>query len=108
MPPRRAVGSAHSVRYREFLRLLKGARRRATLTQIQVARALGRPQSFVAKCESGERRIDIIELEEFARLYRCSVGSFLPRARDPLLRASRRGSPRGTDGRSRRRRPRDA
>lgn len=79
MPPRRSVGSAYSSRYREFLRLLKAARRRAGLTQVQVARALGRPQSFVAKCEAGERRMDIIELEEFARLYRCPLTSLVPR-----------------------------
>jgi ribosome-binding protein aMBF1 (putative translation factor) len=59
MPPRRSVGSAYGSRYREFLRLLRAARRRAGLTQIDVARALNRPQSFVAKCESGERRIAV-------------------------------------------------
>jgi hypothetical protein len=48
------------------------------LTQVQVAHALDRPQSFVAKCESGERRVDVIELDQFARLYRRSVQSFLP------------------------------
>src|SRR5262245_46409156 len=42
----------------------------AALTQAQVASALQRPQSFVSKCEFGERRIDVIELDEFARLYR--------------------------------------
>ncbi|WP_367226841.1 helix-turn-helix domain-containing protein [Mesorhizobium sp.] len=37
------------------LRKVKG------LTQTQVAEMLGRPQSFVAKYEGGERRLDIIE-----------------------------------------------
>ena len=79
MPPRRSVGSAYGSRYREFLHLLRAARRRAGLTQIDVARALNRPQSFVAKCESGERRMDIIELDEFARLYACPIAVFIPR-----------------------------
>jgi transcriptional regulator with XRE-family HTH domain len=48
-------------------------------TQAEVAKTLGRPQSFVAKCESGERRVDVIELEEFARLYGRSVLFFLPK-----------------------------
>lgn len=47
------------------------------LTQAQVARAVGRPQSFVSKCESGERRIDAVELLEFADIYDRSVGYFV-------------------------------
>jgi len=47
------------------------------MTQIDVAKALRRPQSFVSKCESGERRVDVIELEDFARLYRKAVSFFL-------------------------------
>lgn len=43
------------------------------MTQADVASALGRPQSFVSKCESGERRIDVIELMEFCAVYRVSV-----------------------------------
>lgn len=76
--PRRAVGSTHSPRYRQFLRRLRAARADAGLTQAQVAAELGRPQSFVAKCESGERRVDVIELESFARLYGVGLTYFLP------------------------------
>jgi hypothetical protein len=36
---------------------------------MEVAGRLGRPQSFVSKCESGERRVDVVELVEFSRLY---------------------------------------
>ncbi len=66
---RRAVGSVHSARYKRFLKLLKQARLAAGLTQARAAVALGRHQSFVSKCESGERRVDVIELDEFAKLY---------------------------------------
>ena len=69
--------SLHSPRYRRFLKRLMQARRQAGLTQVEVARALRRPQSFVSKCESGERRVDVIELEDFARLYRKGVSFFL-------------------------------
>jgi len=50
---------SHSSRYRRFLKLLKRRGFAAGMTQVQVAAALGRPQSFVAKCESGERRVDL-------------------------------------------------
>lgn len=41
--------------------LLVAARRKAELTQVDVAKRLGKPQSFVAKYEGGERRLDVIE-----------------------------------------------
>jgi transcriptional regulator with XRE-family HTH domain len=42
------------------------ARKRAGLTQRDVANLLERPQSFVSKYESGERRLDVIEFIEVA------------------------------------------
>lgn len=69
--------SRHSARYRPFLKHLRQTRQQAGLTQIEVARGLRRPQSFVSKCESGERRVDVVELEEFARLYRKTLSFFL-------------------------------
>ncbi|GLS17286.1 transcriptional regulator [Labrys miyagiensis] len=42
--------------------MLREARRAAGKTQAELADALGRPQSFVAKYEVGERRLDVVEL----------------------------------------------
>lgn len=39
---------------------------------------LGKPQSYVTKCETGERRVDIVELADFARVYEKSLDYFLP------------------------------
>jgi len=50
-----------------FLDLLLTARRRAQLTQQQLADLLGKPQSFVAKYEGGERRLDVIEFLHLAQ-----------------------------------------
>ena len=72
--------SRHSARYKQFLSRLREARVQAGLTQADVARAFRRPQSFVSKCESGERRIDVIELEDFARLYQKAIRFFLSEA----------------------------
>ena len=61
-----------------MLKRLREARLAAGMTQVEVAKALGRPQSFVTKCELGERRIDPIELQTFAALYRKRLSYFLP------------------------------
>lgn len=59
--------SLHSPDHRAFCGLLVAARQKARLTQYAVAKRLGRPQSFVAKIEGGERRLDVIEFIKFAR-----------------------------------------
>src|SRR4030067_209586 len=68
----------YSDRYQIFLEKLRQARLEAGLTQLEVAQRLGKPQSYISKCESGERRVDFIELLEFARLYRKSPDFFIP------------------------------
>ncbi len=77
------MSTVHSARYKEFLKRLRAARVDAGLTQIDVARALRKPQSYVSKCESGERRVDVIELERFAGVYNTPLSYFLPRRRNP-------------------------
>ena len=75
----------HSTAYRYLLDRLRTARMEAGLTQVQVASALERPQSFMSKLESGERRLDPIELNELAAIYGKEVEYFLPAARlNPL------------------------
>ncbi len=66
-----------SAAYRLFLTRLREARRAAGLTQAEVAARLRRPQSFVSKCESGERRVDVVELQEFAQLYKKDLTFFI-------------------------------
>jgi DNA-binding XRE family transcriptional regulator len=72
--------SVHSPAYRYFVERLREARKRAGLTQVDAAKALGRRQTYISKCESGERRVDIVELGEFASLYRRPLSFFLPRS----------------------------
>jgi transcriptional regulator with XRE-family HTH domain len=55
------VASLHTPKYKFFRSILVKAREVACLTQIEVATKLGKPQSFVAKYEGGERRLDIVE-----------------------------------------------
>jgi len=53
---------------------LRNARVHAGLRQLDVAQKLGKPQSYVAKVESGERRIDLIEVLDL-----CQVVSLDPK-----------------------------
>ncbi len=69
--------SRHMQRYLEIGRRLRMAREAAGLSQKMAARHLGRPQSYVSRCETGKRRLDIVELEAFCQLYDKSVEFFL-------------------------------
>lgn len=60
MPP-----PPHRQRYEKFLAQLRAARIRAGLTQSELAKKLGNTQTFVSKCERGERRLDVIDLIDF-------------------------------------------
>ena len=69
--------SVHSKEYQELLAKLRKARKAAKLTQVEVARRLRKPQSFVSKFESGERRLDAVELKAIAKLYGKPASHFL-------------------------------
>ncbi|HET9393594.1 MAG TPA: helix-turn-helix transcriptional regulator [Candidatus Rubrimentiphilum sp.] len=56
--------SIYSPRYAVLRALLVREREKRGFTQGEVARQMGRPQSFISKVESGERRLDVIELFE--------------------------------------------
>ena len=69
--------SRFSKKYTALLRVLRDARKEAGLTQKEVARKFGAHASFVSKCESGERRIDVIEFSSFCKLYGVTVTELL-------------------------------
>jgi transcriptional regulator with XRE-family HTH domain len=56
----------HSERDRQFRELLKARRKAAGLTQTVVAQRLGKPPSYVAKYEGGDRRLDVLEFMDVA------------------------------------------
>ncbi len=58
--------STHNSDYQLLLTVLKAARKRVSMSQVDLAARLGNTQTFVSKCERGERRIDAVELVEFA------------------------------------------
>ena len=60
-----------------LLALLRKVRLDAGMRQADLAKSLGRPQSFVSKYESGERRLDLLELEEVCRRLGVSLIRFV-------------------------------
>lgn len=73
-----STSALHSRKYRDFLARLRAAREAAGLTQVEVAKKLKKPQSWVSKSETGERRVDAVELCEIAKVLGANVWSFLP------------------------------
>ena len=58
----------YSPKHKRLVELLIKAREEANLRQEDVARKVGRTQSYISKLESGQRRIDLIQLEELAKI----------------------------------------
>lgn len=70
---------------RELLRaLLKQLRMEARLTQADLAKKIKLPQSFVSKYESGERRLDILELRSICAVLEVSLTDFVKKLEDML------------------------
>jgi transcriptional regulator with XRE-family HTH domain len=67
---------AYQKAYKRFRTRLVQARQEAGLTQVEVAKRLGRPNSFISKCELGERRVDVVELRQLAHIYRKDLSFF--------------------------------
>lgn len=71
--------SIHSSEYERFLTLLRKTRMQSGLTQDDIATKLNATQSFVSKCERGERRLDIVELGAWCSALNVSLTSFVER-----------------------------
>jgi transcriptional regulator with XRE-family HTH domain len=63
--------------YKAFRERLITARKDAGLTQGEVNNRMGRPHSFMSKCELGERRVDFVELQTLARIYGKNLSFFV-------------------------------
>lgn len=63
--------------YRVFLDLLREVRVNAGITQVELAGRLEETQSFVSKCERGERRLDLVEVRSWCRCLDTSFQAFI-------------------------------
>lgn len=68
---------AYQRAYQAFLRRLIKARHDAGLLQEDVSNTMGKSRTFLSKCELGERRLDVIELQQIAKIYGKTVLYFL-------------------------------
>lgn len=62
------MSSIYSKEYQQIIHALKTIRIKQGITQQTLAKSLGRPQSFIAKIENGERRLDVVEFIRIAQL----------------------------------------
>ena len=71
------MAGKHRVKYQKFIQKLRKARLEVGLTQVDVGKRLKKPQAYVSKVERGERRVDVIELQEFAIVYKRPLDFFI-------------------------------
>lgn len=69
--------SLHSRYYKVFLDELRAARTRLGVTQVELAARLDTTQSFVSKCERGERRLDVTELRLWCKALGVRTADFV-------------------------------
>jgi transcriptional regulator with XRE-family HTH domain len=71
--------SFHSKQYEIFTALLREVREDLGVSQVELALALGVPQTTVSKCETGVRRVDVVELYDWLRALNVDFDAFMQR-----------------------------
>ena len=67
----------YSKDHKYIVERLKTARLEAGLDQAQVAKVLGKTQPYISKMEAGQRKVDVVTLKEFVRIYKKPLDYFL-------------------------------
>jgi transcriptional regulator with XRE-family HTH domain len=67
----------YSKEHKYIVKQLKRARKEANLSQGEVAKLLHKTQSYISKIESGQRKVDVIQLKEFAKIYKKDINYFI-------------------------------
>ena len=71
------MAKTYSQKSANLLEKLRSARLEARLTQVEASKKLKKPQSYLSKIERGERKIEAIELGDFATIYNKDINYFL-------------------------------
>ncbi|EEY90094.1 helix-turn-helix domain-containing protein [Acinetobacter lwoffii] len=71
------MSSIHDPRYKKLIQELISIRESKKVTQVELATSLNKPQSYVAKVENLDRRIDVLELQDWLNALDTSIINFL-------------------------------
>jgi transcriptional regulator with XRE-family HTH domain len=83
----------HSAEHRELVTLLFDYRRQADLTQAEVAKALGRPQTYISALEVGRRGVDLLQVRELCSVYDVTFTEFVEHYEQRLKLATSKTRP---------------
>ena len=84
--------SVFTVEYELFRTMLRDVRVSKGVTQVQLAALLDETQSYVSKCERGERRLDLVQLQAFCKALSHPLEAFV----SEYVRRSKRGTAHST------------
>jgi len=87
LPVAKSIYTTEQLRLQELLQELRAE---ANLTQVSLAHRLGKPQSFVSKYESGERRLDLVELRNVCQCLGTNLVELVKRFEITIRPAKRR------------------
>ena len=74
------MSSIHDPRYKKLIQELIDIRELKKITQVELATSLKKPQSYVAKVENLDRRIDVLELQDWLSVLDMSIIRFLEKS----------------------------
>ena len=74
------MSSIHEPRYKRLIQELIYIRELKKITQVELAASLKKPQSYVAKVENLDRRLDILELSDWLSVLDISIIAFIEKA----------------------------
>jgi transcriptional regulator with XRE-family HTH domain len=78
--------------YAAMRAVLRDIRRAANVTQIELAEKLGTTQSFVTKCERGDRRLDLVQVRTICHALGTTLPEFVRQWEERLPASRRKGS----------------
>lgn len=81
LPMKSAMKTGFEETYERFQKMLVEARKKSGLSQQEVADRLGRPQTYVSKCELGTRRMDVVEFLAIADVLGFDPSAFIRKLR---------------------------